>query len=397
MPRAAAQLSAHQASIAAQSLRNTHPDDPVLALISAGTGPWSVRSLVARAEPRASVRTIEDLPAFFAALGDRRTRSPQPTGVALLAYEFGDLLEPLAARRPAADPVAEFFLARRPRVSIRPPRGYEVGPLGSSVGRAAYTLAVRRALAYIEAGDIYQVNLTHPLGADFAGDPRAFAADVVSRTGAWFGAYLDTGERAVVSASPELLARVTPEGRITARPIKGTRPSGGESDLAASVKDAAELAMIVDLMRNDLGRVCRLGSVLVESSRDFEAHAGVTHGVATVSGWLRDEASWEDVLRAVFPAGSITGAPKIRARQIIRELEPEPRGAYCGSIVSLPGDGSMDISVCIRTAEIRGGRLRFGVGAGIVADSEPEAEWAETLDKAAGFAAAAHTRVEGRV
>ena len=253
---------------------------------------------------------------------------------------------------------------------------------------------MRRALEYIRAGDVYQVNLTHPLRAPFEGSARALAADAIERTGAWYGGYLETPERAIVSTSPELLASVAPGGRVVSRPIKGTRPAGGEAELERSDKDAAELAMIVDLMRNDLGRVCRLGGVRVEAGREIEAHAAVAHGVATVAGELRPDASWEDILRAVFPAGSITGAPKVRAMQIIDELEPEPRGAYCGSLAWFGDDGSMDLSVAIRTAEIVGGELRYGVGAGIVADSDPASEWRETLDKARGFAAAAGATVE---
>jgi anthranilate/para-aminobenzoate synthase component I len=152
-------------------------------------------------------------------------------------------------------------------------------------------------------------------------------------------------------------------------------------------------------MRNDLGRVCRPGSVRVTEPRLLERHAGVVHTVAEIAGDLRSEVEWEDVLRAVFPAGSITGAPKIRAMQLIGELEPHLRGAYCGSTLWLAEDGTMDLSVNIRTAEITpaaggGHDLTFGVGAGIVADSDPQAEWAETLTKARGFASAVGASVE---
>ncbi len=299
-----------------------------------------------------------------------------------------------AARAPAGAHAGPWRAAPPPAAGA-PGGSYTLGPLRSVVGEEVYTASVARALGYIAAGDVYQVNLTHPLRAPVTGDTRALAADAIERTGAWFGAYLETPTRTIVSTSPELLVRVTPEGRISARPVKGTRPPGGERELAASEKDAAELAMIVDLMRNDLGRVCELGSVRVESAREIEAHARVAHTVATVSGQLRAEASWEDVLRAVFPAGSITGAPKIRAMQIIDELEPEPRGVYCGSIVWIGDDGSMDLSVAIRTAEIRAGELRYGVGAGIVADSDPRGEWRETLQKAEGFARSVGSTVEG--
>lgn len=381
---------------ALRALRSAPPDAPVAALISAGAGEWSRRSLVTGLGERLSVDNPTDLPRFWTALGPRRPDPGAPGGwVGCLDYSLGALLEPAAGRPATGGPHAELW-----RASALPPAaaaggGYSLAPLRSAVGEGVYTASVARALAYIAAGDVYQVNLTHPLCARVTGDTRALAADAIERTGAWFGAYLHTPERTIVSTSPELLVRVTPGGRISARPVKGTRPLGAERELAASQKDAAELAMIVDLMRNDLGRVCALGSVRVEQSREIEGHAGVAHTVATVSGQLRDDASWEDVLRAVFPAGSITGAPKIRAMQIIDQLEPEPRGLYCGSIAWIGDDGSMDLSVAIRTAVIRGGELRYGVGAGIVADSDPQSEWRETLQKAEGFARAVGSTLEG--
>jgi len=181
------------------------------------------------------------------------------------------------------------------------------------------------------------------------------------------------------------------------RPMKGTRPAGGDpAELERSVKDRAELNMIIDLMRNDLGRVCRAGSVRVERAREIERHGGergVWQATATVSGELRDGIGLARVLGAAFPAGSVTGAPKIRAMQIIDELEPVRRGPYCGSIGWIGNDGAAELSVAIRTAlvsgapgdgpgEVREGVLDYSVGAGIVADSDPSAEWRETMDKA---------------
>ncbi len=376
------------AESACAALRASDRTEPAFALISAGDGQWSQRSRVGALGASVRLDNSTDLPAFFEAI-------EQGEWVGCLEYELGALLEPAAGECRGAGPFAELWRSE-PISSDAEPQAYRVESLSSSAGEHAYTAAVRHALEYIAAGDVYQVNLTHQLRGAFTGDARALAADAIEKTGAWFGAYLETPTRSIVSASPELLVRVTPDRRIVARPIKGTRPLGREDDLLASAKDAAELAMIVDLMRNDLGRVCAPGSVRVDEPRSIEGHAGVAHTVATVSGALRDDTTREDILRAVFPAGSITGAPKIRAMQIIRELEPEPRGAYCGSIVRLGDDGSMDLSVAIRTAVIRENGLRFGVGAGIVADSNPAREWRETLDKAAGFAAAAGTTVEGR-
>ncbi len=387
-------------------LRRSDPAEPVIALISAGdpSAAWSRRSLVARPAARLDVRGLSDLPGFFAALGPRAV-APRDRGsfgvVAALDYELGALLEtavPLRPRPMGSAPFATLLRLSEPldaggdRWPIDP--RYTVSPLRETATRRDFVEAVRSALGLIAAGDIYQVNLTHPLRARVRGNIRALAADAIENTGAWFGACIELPERAIVSASPELLVRVAPGGRVTARPIKGTRPTGGEAELARSGKDAAELAMIVDLMRNDLGRLCRLGSVRVEAPRMIESHAGVVHTVAEISGDLRAEVEWEDVIRAVFPAGSITGAPKIRAQQIIDELETAHRGVYCGSILWLAEDGTMDLSVNIRTAEIVGRELTFGVGAGIVADSDPEAERRETLEKAEGFTRAVGSTVE---
>jgi para-aminobenzoate synthetase component 1 len=178
--------------------------------------------------------------------------------------------------------------------------------------------------------------------------------------------------------------------RIITRPIKGTRPRspGMEDALRASEKDAAELHMIVDLERNDLGRVCQIGSVNVSQPRTIEAHGAVFHGVATVEGRLRDDVNFVDLLRAVFPGGSITGAPKIRAMQIIDEIEQSPRGPYCGAIGYLSTSGHIEFNVAIRTIIARENQIRIAVGGGIVADSSPSEEYEETLVKARSMLAA---------
>lgn len=198
---------------------------------------------------------------------------------------------------------------------------------------------------------------------------------------------LDYGDFALVSNSPELFIRVWHDNgvrRIETRPIKGTRPRhpGMREQLEASSKDQAELNMIVDLERNDLGRICRIGSVEVLGGRQIEEHPTVYHGAATVAGTLRDDVGLVEMLHAIFPGGSITGAPKIRAMQIINELEPEARGPYCGAIGYLDADGSMQFNIAIRTLLIRGNEIRVPVGGGIVADSQPAAEYEETLVKA---------------
>jgi para-aminobenzoate synthetase component 1 len=190
---------------------------------------------------------------------------------------------------------------------------------------------------------------------------------------------------AILSNSPELFLRVESDSRtVSTRPIKGTRPRqpGMEEALRRSEKDQAELNMIVDLERNDLGRVCEIGTVRVAQPREIEAHPTVYHGVATVEGRLRRDVTFIDLLRATFPGGSVTGAPKIRAMQIIEELEPVRRGPYCGAIGYVAGDGSIQFNVAIRTMIIESGKVHVPVGGAVVADSDPAAEYEETLVKA---------------
>ncbi len=277
-----------------------------------------------------------------------------------------------------------------------PGGGYDIHLTDPEAGRPAFRAAVERVLSYIAAGDVYQVNLTHRLTGTLVGCPRAFAADLLSSALPWQGACLETQDalgrrRVIVSASPELFLRYdAATRRVTTRPMKGTRPHGGdERELASSPKDRAELNMIIDLMRNDLGRVCSPGTMRVESAINLEHHGhSVIQSTGTVSGTLRPGLEARDLFAACFPPGSVTGAPKIRAMQIIEELEPVVRGPYCGCIAGVGHDGSICANVAIRTALLtatdRAGvwTLDFPVGAGIVADSDPDAEWAETLTKA---------------
>lgn len=257
---------------------------------------------------------------------------------------------------------------------------------------AEHRAAVERTIQYIAEGDIFQANITRRWTGRFAGSPRAvwLAANEVSP--AWFGALFEGPDnRSLVSMSPELFLRVDPRTReVVSRPIKGTRPARIDPDeLRASEKDAAELHMIVDLMRNDLGRVCRFGSVRVREPRAIESHPTVHHGVAEVAGELREGATIFDLLRASFPPGSVTGAPKIRAMQIIDELEPVRRGPYCGAIGFIDRRGGMSLNVAIRTIAIHGDVLDYHAGGGIVADSDPDAEVAESHAKAEVFRAMA--------
>jgi para-aminobenzoate synthetase component 1 len=254
-----------------------------------------------------------------------------------------------------------------------------------------FKAAVRRTIDYIEAGDIYQANITQrfrarlPAGFDRLSLYRALR----TRNPATFGAYLDFGATALLSSSPERFLKLSGR-RVESRPIKGTRPRGRTAaedkalaaELLASAKDRAENLMIVDLLRNDISRVCKVGSVTVPTLFALESYATVHHLVSVVAGNLADGRRAVDLLRACFPGGSVTGAPKIRAMEIIAELEPAARGPYCGSIGYLSADGAMDSNIVIRTYCLQGQELTFQVGGGIVADSDPEAEYEESLAKA---------------
>ena len=260
------------------------------------------------------------------------------------------------------------------------------------VSREAHLARVERVLEYIRAGDIYQANVTVPF---VAARPRGVrAADIfVALRGenpAPFSAFIGCGEGcAVASVSPERFLRLDAAGRIETRPIKGTRPRGATqaedmaeaAALVASGKDRAENLMIVDLLRNDISRVAVPGSVTVPSLCALESFASVHHLVSVVEGLLRPECSAVDLLRAAFPGGSITGAPKIRAMQIIAELEGVARGPYCGAAAWLGFDGAMDSSVLIRTVTVAADRVVAQAGGGIVADSDPAGEWEELMVK----------------
>ncbi len=273
------------------------------------------------------------------------------------------------------------------------PTARTLGEHRPDVAREAYLQAVQRCLDYIAAGDIFQVNLSHRIALPDAPAPLELYRQLRRRNPSTYGAWLEfpSGDEpcAIVSASPELFLRVRGSEVIT-RPIKGTRPRTGDEiadraardNLVASAKDNAELAMIVDLLRNDLGRVCTYGSVRVRDRAELETHPTVYHLVATVDGRLREGVGAAALLRATFPGGSITGAPKVRAMEIIDELEPTARGPYTGSIGIVGADGRAEWNITIRTVVYAGGQASLQVGGGIVADSTPEAEYNETLDKA---------------
>lgn len=252
--------------------------------------------------------------------------------------------------------------------------------------------AVRRAIEYIAAGDIYQVNLAQCLRLNEMSDPLGSFVATRRANPARYAALLRWVDGAVASFSPELFLEVRGRAVLT-RPIKGTRPRSGDAGrdvvwrraLLGSAKERAELTMIVDLHRNDLGRVCEFGSVQVLHPRRVEAHPTVFHTVADVTGRLRAGCDALDLLQAAFPAGSITGVPKIRALEIVDELERLARGVYTGTVGVLGLDGNATFNVAIRTLQMRGDAATLYVGGGIVADSDPAAEYEETLDKARGI------------
>jgi para-aminobenzoate synthetase component 1 len=263
--------------------------------------------------------------------------------------------------------------------------------LRSTFTHSGYLTAVARVREYILAGDIFQANLSQRFQAPLAEPPFELYRRLRQRNPAPFAAFFDCGGPVVLSASPERFLLLDEHKRqVETRPIKGTRPRGlgpmhdaalGQA-LSESDKDRAENVMIVDLLRNDLSRVCRPGTVRVPELFTLEHHPTVHHLVSTVVGELEPGADAVDLLRAAFPGGSITGAPKIRAMEIIAELEPTQRGVYCGSIGYLSATGAMDTSIVIRTYLALRGQVYFQAGGGIVADSDPEQEYRETVDKA---------------
>ncbi len=288
---------------------------------------------------------------------------------------------------------------RKPAPAIN---SIEASNIQSGFTREQFEQAVREVKRYIASGDVFQVNLAQRLTARFAGagptPTRALFDRLAAASTAWYGAYLelasglgvgglsadDTQRPAVLSASPELFLQMD-AGRVVTRPIKGTRPASvNPAELYRSEKDTAELAMIVDLMRNDLGRVCDYGSVRVSEPRVIESHPTVHHGVATIEGRLHRSKDIVSLLRAALPGGSVTGAPKVRVMQIIDRLEPARRGPYCGCIGYLSKDQAC-LNVAIRTMQVdpAAGRVDFSVGSGVVADSDPADEYGESLDKAA--------------
>jgi para-aminobenzoate synthetase component I len=399
--------------------------------------PANVDAAVVRDGPRFVVAAVPD--AVRVASGpdalDLLDRLPPGWWAGFLSYELGGAVERVERRRrpdrsEKESTLPELVLARFPaRLVLDPASGrselhgqgeardllaqaVEVARAGagapdspplprwhSSLDRAAFEQRVATILEHIGAGDCYQVNLTRRLTCEQAADPVGLFSALDRCNPSPHGALLRFGSApgapalAVVSASPERF--LSWRGRDTeTRPIKGTGTD--PMTLAASAKDRAENVMIVDLARNDFGRVCEPGSVVVPALCELEAHPGLHHLVSTVRGRRRAGTGIGALVRATFPPASVTGAPKPRVMQIIEDLEPVPRGVYCGAVgwIDTERDAG-DLNVAIRTFTVAHGRTHLGVGAGIVADSEPSAEWAETELKAARLLTAAGTDLAG--
>ena len=270
-----------------------------------------------------------------------------------------------------------------------------VAKINSNLSHNDFISKVERAQKYIRAGDIYQVNLSHRFTANCEFSGWDFFEKLSAVSPAPFSAFLDCGDFQIASSSPEQFLRMSGSHIIT-RPIKGTRPRDADPtrdaqlayELQTSAKELAELVMITDLLRNDLGKVCEFGSVQVPELAKLEKFAQVQHLVSTIEGRLKKDMTHFAAFASCFPGGSVTGAPKFRAMEIIDELEPISRGPYCGAIGYLGFNRESQSSIAIRTAVCAREKIHFNVGAGIVADSNPEAEYEETLAKARGFFAA---------
>lgn len=305
-------------------------------------------------------------------------------------------LPPPLARREALEALhrAEQRVRKPLPMEPMPPRS-RVGSLQATSTQQAFERMVSRALEYIRDGEIFQANIAQRLMAAYEGSARTLYQALRRINPSPFACWLSSNEATVVSCSPERLVRAQ-EGRVDARPIAGTRPRGrspqedavNSLELLLSEKERAEHLMLVDLARNDLGRVCAVGSVAVNELMTLEEYSHVIHIVSDISGRPRPGVDAVDVIRAVFPGGTITGCPKVRCMQILSELEPVARGLYTGSLGYLAFDGTLDLNIAIRTMILQGSRLSFHVGAGIVADSDPEREYHETLDKAAALVSA---------
>jgi len=333
---------------------------------------------------------------------------PESITVTCLGYDLKNCIERLPATRVSPLPIPDLYAVRfnkmtqsvlekpgsthsRPGTFAQSGKSFHAGEIRPHSSREEYVDAVKHALEYIYAGDIYQVNIAQRFYFDFSGSTWEFFKKVYALNPARFSFYLKSREFDIVVLSPERLLK-TSGNVLESRPIKGTRPRGATPeedrkqlrDLLSSEKEKAELIMITDLHRNDLGRVSEYGSVAVSSKRHVHRMANVFHTESIIRSTKRDDVSLADLLRAMMPGGSITGCPKVHAMEIIDELEPLPRQLYTGAVGYIGGVDDMDLAMTIRcvTFHHESGQGWFDVGSGIVADSNPEGEYEETLHKA---------------
>ena len=341
---------------------------------------------------RHSARTLAEVGPVLAELDAARRAGLWVAG--WLAYEAGLAFEPRLAGLAPTDgaPLVQFATFAAPRAfPVLPADKVRLAPPQPKVSRADYDAAFDRVQHYIRAGDCYQINLTFPMETRLTeGTPLALYAALRARQGVGHGAYVDLGGPVLVSRSPEMFLRLDAGGRIEARPMKGTAPRGQDpvedaelaEGLRRSPKDRAENLMIVDLLRNDIARISQVGSVKVPALFHVESYATVHQMVSRVTAQLSGPATLAGIMPALFPCGSITGAPKIRAMQIIHEVETGPRGAYCGAIGWMAPDGAAHFSVAIRTLTITADRVTLNVGGGVTQGSTADGEWEEALWKA---------------
>jgi para-aminobenzoate synthetase/4-amino-4-deoxychorismate lyase len=349
------------------------------------------------ASPRQLIRAdrADEVPAALAAAETALAQGSYVAG--WLGYELGYVLEPrLAGLTPKAVPLLRLGVFDGPSEAPQVAGRAYAGPLALEWDAAAYAARFRTVKTYIAAGDIYQANLSFRARFPFLGEPRALYEHLLAASGARHCGYVDDGERQILSLSPELFFDLSRDGVLTVRPMKGTAPRHGSDAaereaLAASTKNRAENLMIVDLIRNDLSRIAANGSVAVSDLFAVETYPTLHTMVSTVTARKRADAGMADILRALFPCGSVTGAPKIRAMEILRELETSSRGAYCGAVgcfAPAPNNQfSAHFNVAIRTLTICGDTGEMGIGGGVVQDSREDSEYAECLLKARFFEA----------
>lgn len=345
-------------------------------------------------EPRELIAAYSaaDVPQALSAVSEALSQGRYVAG--WFAYELGYALEAKLAPRldlQPGKPLLKFGVYDKR--CVKPPavlgRAY-AGPLVPDWTQSGYSTAFDKIHGYIAAGDIYQANLSFRARFAFVGDAYALYNRLLAQSGAAHCAYLDDGERKILSLSPELFFTLSADGTITARPMKGTAPRQGldgaaRAVLAASPKDRAENLMIVDLIRNDLGRIADVGSIKVRDMFEVETYPTLHTMVSTVIAHKRSDAGIPEIVRALFPCGSVTGTPKIRAMEILHDLESSPRDVYCGAIGYFDPDGSANFNVAIRTMTLRDGTGQLGIGGGIVQDSRVASEYSECLLKARFF------------